>query len=211
MELEALKRSWDILDRKIQNAASFNQTLADRIISSRVMTTVDKIKGLNNFFYTVLGIETVVLIAILSGNPFDFTYRIQFLPYLLLLTGVIIALLNLLHISRSIRKLSPAIQIDQYLKRIVSVYDQNKRFERWFGLSFLSVGLLVPFSFLPQKAERMGLAGALLDIGIMISVTLIIYFIAFKFGAFKNRHKEKLERDLAEWNELKALAREMSS
>lgn len=210
MELEALKRSWESLDKKIRNAASFNEKLVEHIISSRVMTTVDKIKGLNNFFYTVLSIEVVVLIAILIGNPFDFSYRIQFLPYLLLLFGVIIAFANLLQISRAIRQLSPASKIDQYLKSIVSVYDRNKRFERWLGVSFLSIGLLVPFSFLPQKLDRMSLSGALLDIGIMISITLIIYIAAFKFGAFKNRHKEKLEKDLTEWNELKALANEMS-
>ena len=210
MELETLKRSWEGLDKRIRNAASFNHKLVEHIVSSRVMTTVDRIKKLTNFFYIVLGIETVFLIAILVGNPFDFSFRIQFVPYLLLLSGVILAFINLFRISRSIGKLSPAIQIDQYLKGIVSIYDRNKKFERWFGLSFLSVGLLVPFSFLPQKIERMGLPGALGDIGIMIAVTMVIYFVAFKSGAFKNRNKEKLEADLAELNELKALADEMN-
>ncbi len=210
MELGTLKKSWEDLDKKLRNAASFNQKLVEHVISSRVMTTVDRINRLTNFFYIALSIESVFLIAILVGNPFDFSFRIQFVPYLLLLSGVILAFMNLLRISRSIRKLSPAIQIDQYLKGIVSVCDRNKRFERWFGLSFLSAGLLVPFSFLPQKIERMGLPGALADIGIMITITMIFYFAAFKFGAFKNRNKERLEADLAEFNELKALANEMN-
>ena len=45
MELEVLKQSWERLDKKIQHAAFFNQTLVERIISSRVITTVDKIKS----------------------------------------------------------------------------------------------------------------------------------------------------------------------
>jgi hypothetical protein len=210
MELETLKRSWEDLDKKIRNAGYFNQKLVEHIISSRVMSTVDRINSVTNFFYIVLCIETVFLVAVLIGNPFDFTFRIQFVPYLLLLTGVIVALVNLLRISRSIKKLSPAIQIDHYVKGIVSAYDRNKRFERWLRLSFLSAGLLVPLSFLPPKIERMGLPGALAEIGIMILITMIIYFAAFKFGVFRNRNREKLEADLAEFNELKALACEMN-
>jgi len=33
--------------------------------------------------------------------------------------------------------------------------------------------LVIPFSFLPQKLDRMDLPGALLDTGIMVSVTLL--------------------------------------
>src|SRR5688572_21917376 len=209
MELEILKQSWERLDKKIQHAAFFNQTLLERIISSRVMTTVDKIKSMYNGFYVVLGIETIALLGILGGNPFDFKYALQYLPYLLLLIGVVIAFLNLLHLSRSIARLSAKSAIDHYVKEIVSIYDRNKRFEKWFGMSFLAVGFLVPFSFLPNKITRIGLLGALIDTAIMISITLLIFIAAFKFGVFKNRHKEKLQKDLEEWNELKALANEM--
>ena len=209
MELEMLKQSWASLDKKIQHAAIFNQTLVERIIASRVMTTVDKIKRLYNGFYVVLSVETVALLAVLAGNPFDFKYTLQYLPYVLLLIGVIIAFFNLLHLSRSIARLSAKSAIDQYVKGIVSIYDRNKRFERWFGLSFLAVGFLVPFSFLPNKVPRIGLVGALIDTGIMILITWVLFFFAFKFGLFRNRHKEKLQNDLDEWKELKALADEM--
>jgi hypothetical protein len=209
MELEVLKQSWERLDKKIQHAAFFNQTLVERIITSRVMTTVDKIKSMYNGFYVVLGIETIALIGILGGNPFDFKYTLQYLPYLLLLIGVIIAFFNLLHLSRSIARLSAKSAIDHYVKGIVSIYDRNKRFEKWFGLSFLAVGFLVPFSFLPNKVARVGVVSALIDTAIMILITWIMFIAAFKFGLFKNRHKEKLQKDLEEWKELKALANEM--
>ena len=211
MELEMLKQSWERLDKKVQHAAIFNQTLLERIISSRVMTTVDKIKSMYNGFYVVLGIETIALLAILAGNPFDFKYTLQYLPYLLLLIGVVIAFFNLLNISRSIARLSAKSAIDQYVKGIVSIYDRNKRFEKWFGLSFLAVGFLVPFSFLPNKMTRMGLVSALIDTAIMILITWIMFIAAFKLGFFRNRHKEKLQKDLEEWNELKALANEIEA
>jgi xanthosine utilization system XapX-like protein len=210
MELEILKQSWERLDKKIQHAAILNQTFVERIISSRVITTVDKIKILYNGFYVVLSVETIALLGVLAGNPFDFRYTLQYLPYLLLLIGVVIAFFNLLHISRSIARLSAKSAIDQYVREIVAIYDRNKRFEKWFGLSFLAVGFLVPFSFIPNKIARVGVVGALIDTAIMILITWIMLFAAFKFGFFKNRHKERLEKDLEEWKELKALANEMA-
>jgi hypothetical protein len=210
MELEVLKKSWASLNEKFQHTTTFNQKLIESIISSRAFTTVDRIKRMYTGFYIVLTVEIVVLVAILVGNPFDFQYNLQFLPYALLLIGVIIAFMNLRHLSSAINKLSARSTIDLYLKGIVSIYDQNKRYEKWFGVSLLAVGLLVPFSFLPQKLERMSLTAALADTAIMISISLVLYVAAFKLGAFKNRHKESLQKDLADWEELKVLADEMN-
>jgi hypothetical protein len=206
MELELLKKSWSSLDRRMQQTASFNEKLVENIISSRVMTTIDKITTLYNSFYVVLAIEVICLIAILLGNPFDFRYNIQYIPYALLLVGVLIAFFNLLHIHKSIRNLSPDVRIDEYIIGIGSIYDRNKVFEKWFAYIFLSVGLMVPFSFLPTKIDRVGLSGALTDTAIMTVVNVVFFFVAAKLGAFKNRHKDKLEKDLKEWKELKALA-----
>jgi hypothetical protein len=211
MELELLRTSWEKLDRKLQNTALFNEKLLENIISSRVGTTVDKIKRLYLGFYFVLTLEIIFLIALFIGNPFDFKYRLQFLPYVFLMIGVIVALINLISIDRAIRNLSPGGRIDQYLKNIVSIYEKNQRFEKWFGIIFLSVGLLVPLSFLPQKIERYGLTRGLLDQLIALAVVLGCYVIALKLGAFKNPYKDKLQRDLAEWNELKSLASRMTT
>lgn len=209
MELEVLKTSWASLDKKLQQTSRFNQKLIDSIISSRALTTVDKIKKMYTGFYILLAVEGVMLLAVLLGNPFDFHYNLQFLPYVLLLIGVGMAFLNLRQLSSAINRLSARNSIDAYLKGIVSIYEQNKRYEKWFGVSLLAVGLLVPFSFLPQKLERMSLYQALTDTGIMISISLVLYIVAFKLGAFKNRHKESLQKDLADWEELKNLANEL--
>jgi hypothetical protein len=52
----------------------------------------------------------------------------------------------------------------------------------------------------------MGLSGALTDTFIMVVVTSIIFIAAMKLGAFRNRHRIQLERDLKEWKDLKALS-----
>jgi hypothetical protein len=209
MELESMKKKWAILDEKIQQAVALNEKLIENIISSRTTTTIESIKRLYTFFYIMLIVEFIFIVAILLGNPFDFIFTIQYIPYVLLLSGVTIAFVNLLRINAAIRALSPAVNIGEYLKCIVSVYDRNKKFEKWFVMILLTAGLLVPFSFLPQKMERVGYWSALLDIVAMVVITLLLYFLAFKFGAFKNRHKIKLEKDLADWNELKRLSEDL--
>jgi hypothetical protein len=209
MELETLKQSWENLDKKIHQSNAFNEKLLNSIFSSRVTSTVDKLKRLYNSFYVVLGIEVIFLIGVLAGNPFDFEYTAQYAPFVLLLAGVILAFGNLIKLNLTIGKLAPRMPIGEYLQGVIHAYNKNKRFEKWFGITLLSVGLSVPFSFLPAKIERFGLSGALIDILIMISVTAVLYFLAFKLGAFKNPLKEKLENDLKEWQELQRLAKGM--
>jgi hypothetical protein len=209
MELETLKQSWESLDKKIHQATTFNQKLLNSIFSSRVTSTIDKLKRMYNSFYIVLGVEIIFLVGVVAGNPFDFKYKVQYLPYVLLLAGVILAFVNLVKLNLTIGRLAPRMPIEEYLRGIIGAYNKNKRFEKWFGITLLCVGLTVPFSFLPAKIARFGLAGALIDISIMISITAALYFIAHKLGAFKNPFKEKLENDLKEWEELQRLAREM--
>lgn len=207
MELETLKASWERLDRKMERASLFNEKLVEHIVASKVTTTVDKLKNLYVSFYVILSLEIVFFISVFLGNPFDFKYKIQYLPYGLLLLGVCIAFVNLVILHQAIRKLSPEKKVDEYVKNIVSIFKQNKKFEKRFGIIFFSAGLLVPLSFLPQKIERFGVAGGIKDMVIMISVVVVLYALAFKFGAFKNPYKDQLEHHLVEWNELQSLAK----
>lgn len=211
MELELLKKSWENIERRMQLTSAFNEQLVESIIASRVSTTVESIKRLYTSFYVVLVIEIIALMGVLLGNPFDFHYTLQYVPYGLLLSGVIVAFINLFNISRSIRNLSPVESIGNYIKGIVSIYERNKRFEKWFGIILFSIGLLVPFSFFPNKLQRMTWQGALLDTAIMITITLALFILARKLGLFRNRHKEKLEKELVEWNNLRALANQIEN
>jgi uncharacterized membrane protein (DUF441 family) len=206
MDLELLKSSWQNMEKKMQQTQAFNEHIIESVIASRVSSTTDRIKSLYRSFYFVLGVEIFALTAVLAGNPFDFIYKYQFIPFALLLCGVVVALINLLGLHRSINRLSPEMRIDNYLKGILSVYDRNKKFEKWFGIILLTVGLMVPFSFLPGKLEKMSLGDALLDTAIPLAVSVIIFVVAMKAGLFRNRNKERLEKELDEWNKLKSLA-----
>jgi hypothetical protein len=207
MDLELLKSSWENMEKRMQHTQAFSEHIIESVIASRVSSTTDRIKALYRSFYFVLGVELFALTAVLAGNPFDFTYNFQFIPFALLLCGVVVALINLIGIHKSINRLSPGLRIDNYLKGILSVYERNKKFEKWFAIILLSIGLMVPFSFLPGKLEKMSLAKALLDTAIPLAISVILFIIAMKAGLFRNRNKERLEKELDEWKKLKKLAK----
>jgi hypothetical protein len=206
MDLELLKSSWENIEKRMHHTQAFNEHIIESVIASRVSTTTDRIKASYRSFYFVLGVEIFALTAVLAGNPFDFIYNYQFIPFALLLCGVVVALVNLVGLHKSINSLSPDMRIDNYLKGILSVYEKNKKFEKWFAIILLSIGLMVPFSFLPGKLEKMSPTNALLDTAIPVAISAILFIVAMKAGLFRNRNKERLEKELNEWTKLKTLA-----
>ncbi len=209
MNIEELKSAWQVYDKKIQSAQSINEKLIESMIKERSVSRVSVIKRQYQAFFFMLTAELFLILAILAGNPFDFKYKVQYIPYVLLGIGIIIAFLNLLKLYRKLNGTLSGNSIGVFLKNILEMYEQNKVFEKWFGFIFLSVGFIIPLSFLPQKMERNSLTTSILETAVMMAGTLLLYLIAFRLGAFKNRHKEKFRNDLAELNELKAMSLEL--
>ena len=210
MELEELKTAWGLYDKRILSSQTITQKLIESMIKERSFSRVERLKKQYLGFFVLLIVEAGFMLAILFGNPFDFKYQIQFLPFLLLLTGIIVAFINLTRYYEKISQPLPNKNIGTYLKSILDFYEKNKTYEKWFGLILLSIGFLVPLSFLPPKIEKYGILKGLLDTAIPMAISLVLYFLAFKMGAFKKRHKENFKSDLEEYNELKEMSNELN-
>jgi dolichol kinase len=151
----------------------------------------------------------LLLTAIFVGNPFDFKYTLQFVPYGLLTIAV---LLGAYELFKNIQRFDVPVTNDglaEFLKKTINGYEKNKKAESWFGIILFSAGILTAFSFLPQKLEHKPLWQALGETGIAVLITVLIYSIAFKLGAFKNRGSEGFKNDWNELNELKAISYEL--
>lgn len=210
MELEELKTTWGMYDKKILSTQTITQKLIESMIKERSVSRVERLKKQYFGFFMLLIIEAGFMLAILFGNPFDFKYQIQFLPFLLLLTGIIVAFINLTRYYEKISQPLTNKNIGTFLKSILDFYEKNKTYEKWFGLILLSIGFLVPLSFLPPKIEKYGILKGLLDTAIPMAISLLLYFLAFKMGAFRKRHKENFKSDLEEYNELKEMSNELN-
>jgi hypothetical protein len=210
MELEELKTTWGMYDKKILSTQSITQKIIESMIKERSLSRVERLKKQYFGFFALLTVEAGFMLAILFGNPFDFKYQIQFLPFLLLLMGIIVAFINLTQYYEKIN--TPIIDknIGTFLNGILEFYEKNKTYEKWFGIILFSIGFLVPLSFFPPKIEKYGIQKALLDTSIPMLISLGLYFLAFKLGAFKKRHKENFKSDLEEFNELKSMSSELN-
>lgn len=206
MNLEELKSAWKVYDQKLQTSQLLTERLIVGMIKERSKSRVAQIKRENKWFFALMIFELLVLGAIFMGNPFDFIYKIQFVPYVFLAIGIIMALVSIYRSNAIVNIDMNSTTLGAFLKNVLREYEKNKKLEGWFGILMLSSGCLTVLSFLPNKLEKKGLNAALIDTLIPMGVCLIIYYLAFKLGAFKNRKSEGFKDDL---QELEALSKEL--
>lgn len=209
MNIEQVKTEWQQYNQKLELTQRLNEQLIQSMLRERSRSRVSKIRRNNWTFLVLMTINLVVLAAIFAGNPFDFTYALQYVPYGMLAIGVLLAILSLIKSLKSFDINMNNVSLDIFLRRTIEEYEKNKKMERWFRRIIFFAGTLTAISFLPKKLENKELLPALTDTAISIGITLAIYFIAVKAGAFKNRKIEGFENDLRELNELKAISSEL--
>jgi hypothetical protein len=210
MNLEEIKTEWLQYNQRLQNSQRLNEKIILSMLKERSKSRVSKIRRQHGIYMVLMVICFLFLAAILAGNPFDFKYKWQYIPYGFLTIGVLLAIVSLIKSIRSFSININNVSLDVSLKKIIEAYEKNKKIERLFGILIITAGTLTAFSFLPNKLEHKALWPALAETAISIIITLSIYFIAFKSGAFKNRNKEDFENDLKEWNELKNITSELN-
>ena len=210
MNIDEIKTEWKQYSKKLEVSQRLNEHLILSMLKERSRSRVSKIRR-NNTIYLVLMLLTLLfLAAIFAGNPFDFKYRLQYIPYGILFIGVFLAIISLVKSFKTFTTNINNVSLDNFLKRTIEEYDKNKKIERWFGVIIFSAGLLTAFSFLPKKLEHKEFWQAIGETAVSMLITIAIYFIAFKLGAFKNKNKEEFENDLKEWNELKNISMELN-
>lgn len=206
MNLDELKSAWKVYDQKLQTSQLLTERLIVGMIKERSKSRVAQIKRENKWFFALMIFELLLIGAIFMGNPFDFIYKIQFVPYVFLAIGIIMALVSIYRSNAIVNIDMNSTTLGAFLKNVIREYEKNKKLEGWFGILMLSSGCLTVLSFLPNKLEKKGLNTALIDTFIPLGVCLIIYYMAFKLGAFKNRKSEGFKEDL---QELEALSKEL--
>lgn len=210
MNLEELKAEWQQYNQKLVFSQRLNERLILSMLKERSRSRVSRIRRENWIYMGWMTGTLVFLGGIFAGNPFDFIYTWQYIPYGMLIAGVILAIISLINSLRNFTVNINKANLDTFLKRTIEEYEKNKKIQAAFGIIMLLAGLSSVFSFLPKKLAHKELWPALGETALMIGITLLIYFIAFKSGAFKNRKKEGFENDLKELNELKALSSELA-
>ena len=210
MNIEELKTAWNGYNQKLAISQRLNEQLIQSMLKERSRSRISKLRKENIFLLLYMVIILGFLAAVFAGNPFDFNYTWQYIPYAMLAVGVMMTIFSLYKSLQNFDVDINTIPLEEFLKKTIAAYEKNKQREQWFGIILFFAGASTVFSFLPKKLAHKSLLPALGETAIMLLVTLLIYFIAFKLGTFRNRKKEGFENDLKELNELKAISSELS-
>ncbi len=209
MNLEELKSAWQVYDQKLTFSQKINEKIVFSMIRERSNSRLSKMKRENRLLMLFMFFEFFVLLAVFIGNPFDFVYLWQYIPFLFLLIGNLMAIVMLFKVYKMINVDITGIDLSSFLIQLIQSYERNKKAEGWFGAIMFVSGCLTIFSFLPNKLAQKTLSLALLDTLIPLLICILIYYIAFKLGAFKNKKSEEFKKDLQELQEFSSELKEV--
>ena len=209
MNIDQLKTDWQRYNQKLELSKRLNEELIHSMLKERSRSRIAKIRRDNIVYMILMMMNLVILAAIFTGNPFDFKYALQYIPYGILAIGVLLAIVSLFKSLQSFNVNLNHVNLDFFLKKTIAEFEKNRKMERWFGVIIVSAGVLTGLSFLPNKLQNKPPGQALIETAVSMVLTVVIYIIAFKLEAFKNRKKEGFENDLKELNTLKAISSEL--
>jgi len=211
MNIDDLKATWQQYDQKLQASQTLNQRLIESIITEKSQSRLSHVQ--NHFtlgsFFTLFWLT--LTIAVLAGNPFDYQSIYEYAPIfilslsfaaMLVLMGKAIIQLKKINLSQT--------DLANALRQIISVYSKPRRFLKYTVIIMFSASLLFPLSFLPRKLSHSSLGEALADTAAPMAISLILYFIANKLGAFEDVSGQRFKQYLHELEELKTIAKELT-
>jgi hypothetical protein len=213
MNLDELKTAWKEYDRKLTSTQNIQEKIIISMIAEKTNTRFVTVK--RNYAIGLLWMFICLLLGVmvLWGNPFDYTYRIQYVPIIIYCACLIILTGALLVSYWGLQNITIThYNLDVSLKKIIAVYAKPKKFLKYTLIIFLiSNVFLFPLSFLPRSIERLGVWNALAERLIPISISALLLFIAHKLGAFRDKHGKQFRAYQQELKELKEMSSELQS
>ena len=143
MNIDEIKTEWKQYSQKLEVSQRLNEHLLLSMLRERSRSKVSKIRR-NNTIYLLLMLATLLfLVAIFAGNPFDFKYKLQYIPYFILFIGVLLAIFSLVKSLKSFNTTINNVSLDNFLKKTIAEYEKNKKNRtmvwhyHFFGRSFI--------------------------------------------------------------------------
>ena len=96
MDIEQLKKEWKQYNRKLEVSQRLNEHVIQSMIRERSRSRVAKIRRESTRYLILMILNLVLLAGIFAGNPFDFTYTVQYIPYAILAVGILLAIGSLM-------------------------------------------------------------------------------------------------------------------
>ena len=212
MNIDDLKMAWQEYDSRLQATNTLSAQIVKSMIRDRSESRLSNItrQHIYGIFYMIFWL--VLGIAILLGNPFDYTLKVEYIPVSVFCISMAILIGGLYNAYSQLKTVNiDSDNIDGSLRKIISVYEKPNRFmSNAVKLLLLSATVLFPLSFLPRKIENLGFWPGLVDTIIPVAISITTVWIAYKLGAFKERQAEKFKKDMEELDKLKSISAEIN-
>lgn len=210
MQIDELKTAWKEFDQSLKNSTAMNEKMITTLIRERSRSRLSKFKREYIFFLVLSLVWSTVFAAILVGNPFDFTYTIQYLPTILLSLAMLVTLIRLYKSLELFKTNFDQTDLLRTLKNVIHLYERHQQLAGAVISFMIAGGVLFTFSFMPARIAAKGLWTAILEMLLITAISLFIYFLAFRLGAFnKHKHAPGFNQDLHELEQLKAIVKEL--
>ncbi|MCE7060795.1 hypothetical protein [Dyadobacter sp. CY343] len=204
MNLDDLKTSWNTIDAKLQTTQLLSEQVVLSMIRNQSNSTVSratrKLRNTTLFFSGLL----VLFLAILSGNPFDYTHWFEYIPTVLYALLIIAGLQIVISANKEIGGV-PLVKsnLRESLQKVISIQQRYQvTMDKVWKIS-LGAGFLIGISLLIRNFEGYGLTKSLLVIAANALTVLVMFGIAkYIFSQFPDRTLTDLQMHLTELDEL---------
>lgn len=215
MELDELKTAWKTYDAKLQATQAISDRLIVSMVKEKSQSRLAKVKQRYLFLVFYLTLWLIAGIAVVIGNPFDYSQPLEYLPMAIYCFCMGVLVVAMIRTNSNLQKVEiNETSIEASLNKIITIIEKYENPNRLLGwtlkILLTSTTVLFPLSFLPRKIERLGLWDGMLDTLIPIIISLILIFVAYKLGAFKEQYGKRFKDYLEELKELKGLSKELA-
>lgn len=204
MNLDELKTSWNDLDKKLQDSKQLSTQIVLTMIRQQSQGTVARMQNrlvrLIIFFSGLL----MLFVAILAGNPFDFTHWAEFVPSALYALLVVVTLQMLIRHKLKLGKQVVANgNLREGIEGMIHLHQMWKvTMTRIWQISLLA-GILLSISLLARNFGSYSLTKTLLIIfGMAATVAVLYFFTQLMLKKMPDRHLTELKLNLAELDEV---------
>lgn len=196
MNLEELKSEWAGLSLQLETTQRLQMTVLKSVLNEKSHSRIQRLKSRTLFFIVVFLLELLAIGSVFLGNPFDFIYTWQYVPFIFMALAVAAALSKMISRYQALRKSYNDEPVEAYLKRIITYYEKNHQAEKWLRYSFLVIGLSMPMALISPNLFEINSGKFIKSFGLFTAITLLLYFVVSKVGLFKNMIVNDLELDM---------------
>ncbi|TLV02228.1 hypothetical protein [Dyadobacter luticola] len=204
MNLEEWKENWKTVDQKLAASNVLSEQLVLTMIKNQSQSTIsksqEKMRALMLYFLLLM----CVFIAILAGNPFDFTHWYQYAPCVIYALVIAAGLKIMFTDHSTIAKVTISkSNLRESLVAVIFVLEKCRAaMDRVWQFS-MGAGLLICISLISRNFEKYGIEKSLLLTGANIAVVGVLYLLAKQyFKKFPDKNVQELRTQLHELAEM---------